>query len=152
MKRLAKTLSFPLWQRLRWRIENVTDQRFGPQLDDVRRSIEHAHEGIATLRRELDELRVRTDGLEGGANALDGARIHHRDELRLMAAQLSALETRVATVERPVLAETGETPSGVEEVRAEHARIRARLTAVAKYEERLARVEDTLIARTVQET
>lgn len=152
MKNVAKTLSFPLWKRLRWRIENVTDQRFGPQLGDIQRSIEHAHDGIATLRRELDELRVRTDGLDGRANAIDGARIHHRDELRLMAAQLSALETRVATVERPVPAETADTPSAVEEARAEHARIRARLTAVAKYEERLARVEGALAGRMAQET
>jgi hypothetical protein len=63
--------------------------------------------------------------------------------------QLAAVDERVAAMERPVTtaadqSEQAEARSLVEEVRSEHARVRARLSAVASYEHRIAQLEQTL--------
>jgi hypothetical protein len=92
------------------------------------------------LHAVRDELRGQIDGRY---NELDGHFQWHDDELRRLAAHVAAVDSRVASIERPTPGE-GEAPSEVEEVRAEHARVRARVSAVAQYEERLARVEETL--------
>lgn len=71
-------------------------------------------------------------------------------ELSRVGAQLAALDTRVAEGERPpvTVAGDGAPPAEaielVEEIRAEHQRVRARLTAVASYEERIGRLEERL--------
>ncbi|WP_143249891.1 hypothetical protein [Amycolatopsis sacchari] len=136
MKRLGKVLAFPLWRKLRWRIEQVTEQRHGPRFDELRRELDGLRGEVHTLREEL------RGHVEAITNRLDW----HDNELKLMTPILSGLQTRVAELERPGVAE-GDPRPALDEVRAEHARIRARLTAVAKYEERLARVEDTLSTR-----
>jgi hypothetical protein len=140
VKKLGKAAAFPLWKRLRWRIEDVTDQRFGPQVADLR----HAIDGLrGELHAVRDELRGHVDGRY---NELDGHFQWHDDELRRLAAHVSAMDSRVASLERPTPG-AGAAPSEVDEVRAEHARIRARVSAVAQYEERLARVEEALARR-----
>jgi hypothetical protein len=63
--------------------------------------------------------------------------------------QLAAVDERVAAIERPFptaadQSEQAEARSLVEEVRSEHARVRARLSAVASYEHRIAQLEQTL--------
>ncbi|GHF59309.1 chromosome segregation ATPase [Amycolatopsis bartoniae] len=137
VKKLGKVAVFPLWKRLRWRIENVTEQRFGPQLDDLRRQLDGLRGELHAVR---DELRGHTDSR---AAELDGRIGWHDDEIRRLAAHVAAMDSRLATLERPG-AGNGQSPADVEEVRAEHARIRARVSAVAQYEERLARVEEAL--------
>ncbi|HVV12719.1 hypothetical protein [Amycolatopsis sp.] len=136
MKKLGKAAAFPLWKRLRWRIEQVTDERFGPQFDQLRGE-------LADLRGELhavrDELRGHTDRR---VDELAGHYRWHDDELRRIAAHVAAMEPRLAGLEKPSGNANG-TPD-VDEVRDEHARARARLSAVAQYEERLARVEEAL--------
>ncbi|UQS21989.1 hypothetical protein L1857_03690 [Amycolatopsis thermalba] len=135
-KKLVKAAGFPVWKRLRWRIEQVTDERFGPRLD-------HLHAELDGLRGELRELR---DGVTGRCDELAGHHRWHDDELRRLAAHVAGLDSRLAGLERP--ATDGSAPvSAVEEVRAEHARVRARLSAVARYEERLARLEEALSVR-----
>jgi predicted nuclease with TOPRIM domain len=132
-KKLVKAAGFPVWKRLRWRVEQVTDERFGPRFD-------HLHAELEGVRGELRALTGRCDELHG----------HHKwhdDELRRLAAHVSALDSRLAGLERPGV-DDSEPKSAVEEVRAEHARVRARLSAVARYEERLARLEETLSVRT----
>jgi chromosome segregation ATPase len=137
VKKLGKAAAFPLWKRLRWRIEDVTDQRFAPQIADLRRAVDGLRGELHAVR---DELRGQIDGR---SNELDGHFQWHDDELRRLAAHVAAMDSRVASLERPTPG-GGEAPSEVEEVRAEHARVRARVSAVAQYEERLARVEEAL--------
>jgi hypothetical protein len=79
-----------------------------------------------------------------------GARIDELDDqLRRISAQLVALESRVADLERPAVelvagpAERAEARGLLDEVRAEHRRTRAELAAIAFYEERIARLEST---------
>lgn len=137
VKKLGKAAVFPLWKRLRWRIEDVTDQRFAPQIDDLRRQLEGLRGELHAAR---DELRGHTDRR---VDELDGRFRWHDDELRRIAVHVAAMDSRLASLERPGPGD-GQASSEVEEVRAEHARIRARVSAVAQYEERLARVEETL--------
>lgn len=131
VKRLGKVATTPLWKRFRWRIEAVSGQKFDPQLAD--------------LRRELDELRHEVRAVRDRADALQGDLRWHDDEIRRLAAHVSATDSRVASLERP---SGGARPSSeLEEVRAEHARLRARTAVVAQYEERLSRVEEALSQR-----
>ncbi|WP_206784013.1 hypothetical protein [Amycolatopsis sp. MtRt-6] len=125
----------PVMARLRPRIEQIATDRIQPELDRL-------HAGIAELRRDVERT---TQELDGHVKWL-------YDEQRRLAPHLAALETRIAAFERPGsvarLAERLEyAPDEAEEVRAEHARIRARLAAISKYEERLARLEADVAAR-----
>jgi hypothetical protein len=139
VKKLGKTLAFPLWKRLRWRIEDVTERRFGPRIDELRRELDGVRGELHAVRDELKgHLETRDRELEGWLH-------RHDDELRRLAVHVSGIEGRVGAFERPD--PVGGRPAEVDEVRAEHARIRARVSAVAQYEERLARVEEALAAR-----
>lgn len=75
---------------------------------------------------------------------------HHwelNDQLRRISAQLVALEQRVGDLERPAVdlaaepAERAEARGLLDEVRVEHRRASAELSAIAFYEERIARLE-----------
>ncbi|MBM7771257.1 prefoldin subunit 5 [Actinokineospora baliensis] len=91
----------------------------------------------ADLTPKLDDLSRQLEQLQDSVNWLNS-------EHRRIAAQVAALEPRVATLEhhttRPT---TTDAPMAglVEEIREEHARIRTRLSLVARYEERLSRLE-----------
>lgn len=137
VKYLGKVAVFPLWKRLRWRIENVADQRYAPQFDDLRRQVDALRGELHAIR---DELRTHTDRR---ADELDGRIRWHDDEIYRLSAHVAAMDSRLATLERPGGGNAAATPD-VEEARAEHARVRARVSAVAQYEERLARVEEAL--------
>ena len=96
------------------------------------------------IRDELRDLRIHVDRLVGEAHArLDGV----DDKLRLMAAQLAAVDTRVAQLERPAVdlaadgADRAEARRLIDAIRTEHGRARSRLAAVAFYEERISRLE-----------
>lgn len=131
-KKLVKAAGSPLWRRLRWRVEQITEERLAPLRTE-----------LADARREVGELR---DRLTARCDELDGHHRWHDDELRRLAAHVAGLDSRLAAVERPGVDDSAPA-SAVEEVRAEHARVRARLSAVARYEERLARLEEALAAR-----
>jgi predicted nucleic acid-binding Zn-ribbon protein len=134
-KELARVAGRPVVAKLRPRIENIALDRIRPELDAV-------HADIAALRGEVERA---TQELDGHVKWL-------YDEQRRLAPHLAALEARVAAFERPgsmaKLTERLEfSPDEADEVRAEHARIRARLAAISKYEERLARLEEDFAAR-----
>ncbi|GAB2980861.1 hypothetical protein LWP59_00980 [Amycolatopsis acidiphila] len=137
VKKLGKVAVFPLWKRIRWRIENVADQRYVPQLDDLRRQVDALRGELHAIR---DELRGHTDRR---ADELDGRVRWHDDEINRLSAHVAGIDSRVATLERPGGGNAQAAPD-LEDARAEHARIRARVSAVAQYEERLARVEEAL--------
>ena len=134
-KALAGLAWRPVMARLRPRIEQIATDRLQPELDRL-------HADIAELRRDAERA---TQELDGHVKWL-------YDEQRRLAPHLAALEARIAAFERPGsaarLTERLEyAPDEAEEVRAEHARIRARLAAISQYEERLARLEEDFAAR-----
>jgi hypothetical protein len=134
-KELVRVAGRPVFGRLRPRIEFIAMERLRPELDAVRGD-------LATLRRDVEQV---TKDLDGHVKWL-------YDEQRRLAPHLAALEARVAAFERPGsvarLEERLEySPDEADMVRAEHARIRARLAAVSQYEERLARLEEAVSAK-----
>lgn len=97
-------------------------------------------EAVAPLRHQIADLRAATDD---SRSALI--------EVRRMAPQLAAAEARLAeltelvTRARPVGDEEGaEAVRLIDEIRKEHRRIRARMTAISWYEERLRRLEERI--------
>ena len=107
----------------------------------------------ARLARQDDALKE----LEARVTYLDRARTLEASERERRDAQFGAIEVRLAELEqrlRDAGSPAGGTPPGdeelaqaaglVEEVRTEHARIRARMQVVSAYEERLRRVEESV--------
>lgn len=139
VKNLGKVAVFPLWRKLRWRIENVADQRYLPQFDDLRRQLDDLRGELHAVRAEVRDLRGHADRR---VDEVEGRIRWHDDEIHRLSTHVASLDSRLASLERP----GGNAPVSpdVEEARAEHARIRARVSAVAQYEERLARVEEAL--------
>ncbi|MEV6897847.1 hypothetical protein [Amycolatopsis sp. NPDC051372] len=135
MKRIVREAGQPVMARIRPRIEQIAHDRLRPELDALRSSIDD-------LRKEVERVDMRCNDLDGHVKWL-------YDEQRRLAPHLAALDSRVAAFERPGAAgrltdRLEYSADEAEEVRAEHARIRARLSAISKYEERLARVEEKL--------
>ncbi|PPK65930.1 hypothetical protein V5P93_000176 [Actinokineospora auranticolor] len=150
LRTAAKAVGGPVWSRLRPRFEQLARQ----QAHAVRAEAEHRMgERLDDVHRELDELRVRADHVDRRVEELQGHIDWLYGEQRRYAPQLAALEARLAELERGrVDADTGvEAPVSeeeigpvaalVEEIRVEHARVRTRLGLVARYEERIARLE-----------
>ncbi|MFP5372284.1 MAG: hypothetical protein ACLGI3_16270 [Actinomycetes bacterium] len=120
------------------------------------RVAEHLEPAKAELREDIDRLRTDVDRQFGELERRIGELQRQADwsanELARLAPQVAALETRVEQKARPTvltgdLADLPEARSLVELVREEHARVRARLSLVSAYEERLRRLEERLLAR-----
>lgn len=131
---LVRWLGAPVWRGLRWRVDTIAIERADAAAGRVRDELAEVRREFGTarrnLRRDLDVM---------------------RDQVDRISRQLSALEERVAGLERPPAVLDGAPPPAearelLEEVRAEHARVRARLTAAALYEERLGRLEQAISA------
>jgi chromosome segregation ATPase len=109
---------------------------------------------LQPLRRDIAELRhhQHAERLEGRINELQFSLDFAVDETRRLEPHIASLEERLTTLsdratERlipPADGELDQARSVLEEVRTEHARVRARLTAVARYEERIGRLEEAL--------
>lgn len=127
-------VAWPVWRGLRWRIDVIAIERSDAVGARLREELAQARREFGAarrnLRRDLDEMRGAVDR---------------------MGAVVAALEERVGGLERPA-AGTGqggeplpaEARDLLEEVRAEHARVRARITAAALYEERIGRLESSV--------
>jgi predicted nucleic acid-binding Zn-ribbon protein len=130
LREAARRFGTPLWQRLRPYVDTAV----------ARRVEQHT-------RQTVDDLRAADAGARAELDQLGGRVAWTENEMRRMSAHLAAVDERLAGVERPVTAgQPGETEHHearalVDEIREEHARIRARLTAIARYEERLGRLE-----------
>lgn len=147
LRTAAVRLVRPVLGRLQARIDDAVDRLRGdlqPQLDELR---QHQH---AELQRQLDEHWARLDRLESRINELQFGLDFAVDETRRLEPHIAALEERVTTLAelahdrlaQPADGELAEARSVLAEVRTEHARMRARLTAMAKYEERIGRLEE----------
>lgn len=99
----------------------------------VQERLDRQHKRIEKLERELERVAPQVAALEQ---------------------RLAALETRTATTsppqDAPGILESGDPTAAelLEAVRAEHARVRARVSAATRYEERLRALEDRIGAAT----
>ncbi|HEX4723844.1 MAG TPA: hypothetical protein VH333_15115 [Pseudonocardiaceae bacterium] len=140
LRAVARWAGNPVWNRLRPRIETIAAERSDALARELRAEIAGLRaeltESVANLRAALDATNVDLGGQIGSAESRIGS-------------QAAALDERVAVLERPPAlagdsAEQAAARSLVDEIRTEHARVRARLSAVASYEHRIATLEQTL--------
>ncbi len=142
LRAIARRVGKPVWSRLWPRVEAVAER--------------HATRVARQLRGELGELRTELRGeLTGLREAVDrlaavAARIDWTEnEVKRIGPHLAAVDQRVAGLERPepvAEADSAEGRTLVDEIRSEHARVRARLSAVSSYEQRIAKVEQAVTA------
>lgn len=130
----------PVWSRLWPRVEAVAERHARRAARESREELDRLR---AELRAEIAPLREAVDRLSGLVGQVDRT----ANDVRRLVPHVAALDQRVAGLERPPVADAAECGEGralVDEIRSEHARVRARLSAVARYEERIARLERTL--------
>ena len=108
-------------------------------------------EQLQTVFERLDRQRGRLEKLEKGAKDNAKEAEFYVREINRVSPQLAALESKVEDLRQalstPRIEGSGDLETArslVEEIRAEHARIRVRLSAVTTYEERLRRIEEKL--------
>jgi predicted nucleic acid-binding Zn-ribbon protein len=144
VRQAGRRLFRPLLRSYRVPIDRVVL----PYLDELRHEF---HSRIDELRSfvadEVEQLRRQHDDL---GRELDNL----VQDIRRIAPQVAAIEHRLAASTEPTVVLTAsatedldEARSLVKEVRAEHAKIRARLTAMAVYEERIGRLEASVNGR-----
>jgi hypothetical protein len=149
LRGIARRSSAPVWNRLWPRVEDiavrVADQRTAAVASEVQTEVARVAEDV---RRELAELRNEFAGMQPLAERMVWA----DSVMTRLGPHVAAVDERVAVLERarsdeqttdPAVREgdPAEVRTLVDEVRAEHARIRARLGVISKYEERIARLE-----------
>ena len=161
-RKLARTVSVPFTARFWPRVEAIAaaharqvSERADRENDQLREDLLVRVDGSA---RDIDRAHSRLDEVAGWHTELGNEFDKLRDrvgklehELSRVAAQLAAVDTRLAVAERaPVVvggadpAQLTEATTLVDEIRTEHRRMAARLTALASYEERIGRLEEHL--------
>ncbi|OLR91407.1 hypothetical protein [Actinokineospora bangkokensis] len=152
----ARQAGRPVWLKVRRRIDGLIVERLAPLAE---REQLHAEQLHLRLDETQQHLRSLSDDLAAGMQDCDrrlrevAAGLEWLDhEHRRIGPQLAAVEARLAELERGVARAEQAEPGAEEpadpslaavlaEIRAEHARVRARLGTVNRYEERLARLE-----------
>ncbi|WP_156758483.1 hypothetical protein [Actinokineospora pegani] len=154
LRTTARQAGRPLWMKFRGRVEALISERITEASHDwrgrddaLRERIDEQQEQIRILSTDLATAVADADRrLHEVAASVDWLDHEHRR----MSPQIAAAEARLAELERraarPDLAAAEQADPAlaalVEELRAEHAKIRARLGTVSRYEERLARLEE----------
>jgi len=116
----------------------VAEEHSERRLQVVAAELREAHDAESAEQHRVREMRL--GEVTGRIDELD-------DQLRRISAQLVSLEHRVGDLERPAVDLTADDAdrraarSLVDEVRLEHDRAQAGLSAIAFYEERIARLE-----------
>lgn len=135
---LARWTGSPVWSRIRPRVETIAADRSAQVARELRAELADLR---AELQSNVTDLRTAVAATHERINQVEWTQ-------ERLGPQVAAVDERLAVVERPVPAgdqsEQDEARSLVEEVRSEHARVRARLSAVASYEHRIAQLEQTL--------
>ena len=142
-----------LRETLRNRIDTMVAWRVDRRFDDVHGQLAELRDRLHHLDRRLDELAGR-DGeldkrigeLERRLDPVERESSWSANELARLAPQAAAFEARLEQQAAPTvltgeLTDLPEARTLVEVVREEHARVRARLSLVSAYEERLRRLE-----------
>jgi chromosome segregation ATPase len=143
LRAIARRAGAPIWHRVRPRVETIAAQRSAAVAQELHAEIADLR---AELRRDLADLRTAMDATRNLTDQVEWTQSR-------MGPQVAALDERVAQLEQPTTLtgtkeEEAEARTLVDEVRTEHAKVRARLSAVASYEHRIAKVEQTLTALT----
>lgn len=135
----AKSVVGRIDKAMRWRAD-----------EQVRQHLAGMNDRLDSLERRLDEFGQRLDKI-GHDNFWTA------EEMRRVAPQVAALDSRLEDLRQgmhPVsgsVEEIEQARNVLDEVRREHERVRARLTAVAWFEDRLRKLEDQLAARDTSE-
>ncbi|SDJ34050.1 hypothetical protein SAMN05192558_108124 [Actinokineospora alba] len=144
LRAAARQIGSPVWQRIRPRIETIA-ARYALQAE--REAIAHSDRTTQAIREEINALRREVNDLRHIADELRPRTDTATHEVRAMGTQVAAVDERLAILERTAEistttdADNGEARALVDEIRDEHAKVRARLTAMASYEERIGRLE-----------
>lgn len=128
----------PVWSRLWPRVEAVAQRHAAGAALELRGEIAELRTEIRGDLAALHEAVDRLAGLFGRMDWTEG-------ETRRIGPHVAALDQRVACLERPIDVvdddQRREARSLVTEIRTEHSRVRARLSAVAAYEHRITQLE-----------
>jgi septal ring factor EnvC (AmiA/AmiB activator) len=145
MRRLRTLVTLRVNRSIAWRVA----EQLGPLRAELAKESRRLRDDVD---RRLGELDRRLGSLDGRLGAVERRADWSANELARLAPQVAALETRVEQKARPTVLAGGledlpEARALVELVREEHARVRARLSLVSAYEERLRRIEERLLPR-----
>ncbi|WP_326567646.1 hypothetical protein VSH64_38360 [Amycolatopsis rhabdoformis] len=132
--RIARLIDFRIEERTRDLNHRVNELEHATadhrrRLDAAESSVEHARGDLLWTRAELDRI------------------IPH---IAAQEAQLETLRETMVMVPRADTAEIAEARSLIEEIQRQHAQIRVRLAGIARYEDRLRRLEDNRLAPSAQ--
>ncbi|HEX3783065.1 MAG TPA: hypothetical protein VHX38_25645 [Pseudonocardiaceae bacterium] len=154
LRRSAVRAGSPVWRRVRPRMETIAvraaDIVAQPLRADLARlwnEVNGRHEEVDRLREELNRLR---EEFYDARRRLDDFEHHNKlmpEQVAAIEARLSDLEAGASTAAKNGGDNSGESTAVLDEIRTEHRRIRARLTAVALYEERIGRLENSIAER-----
>ncbi len=153
MRRLRTLFTLRVNESVAWRVTEQLEPLRAQLGEDLRRLRGDLDRRLGEgLDRRLGELDGRVGSLERRLETVERQADWSANELARLAPQVAALETRVEQKARPTvlageLQDLPEARSLVEVVRDEHARVRARLSLVSAYEERLRRLEERLLQR-----
>ncbi|MFC4854671.1 hypothetical protein [Actinophytocola glycyrrhizae] len=129
------------------RIKRLIDYRINERvpaerLDEYYRTVDRLAGDDADVRRRLDDLERRF-------NEVDRIQRWSANELERIIPQVAAQESQLESLREKLAAvpaadqpQIDEARTLIDEVRREHSQIKVRLTAVAKYEDRLRKLED----------
>ena len=121
-----------------------------PRLAPLRDRVVRLRERKQSYDQRLSSQAARIEGMQKRFDQWSLASARSRVEYAAVAHQIAAFEQRLTDLEAAQV-EPGDDPARAEarsivaEVRAEHARVRARLTMLGAYEERLRRIEPALL-------
>ncbi|MEX5718182.1 hypothetical protein [Geodermatophilus maliterrae] len=141
-------LTHRISRSMAWRIEEQT----AGTLAGLRGQLEALEDTVRRLADSGEHLDKRLGELERRVDDVARESSWSANELARLAPQAASFEARLEQKARPVvltgaLEDLPESRLLVDVVREEHARVRARLSLVSAYEERLRRLEDQAAAR-----
>jgi chromosome segregation ATPase len=111
------------------------------------RRLDEAHRRLDELERvwqRVDELHGRLDGVQSRADWTTNEVERMIPHVASQESQLESLRQKLTVLPPAEPGELDEARSLIDEVRREHAQVRARLTGIARFEERLGRLEERL--------
>lgn len=126
------------------RIARLIDFRIDERLRDLNGRVNDLEHATADHRRRLDGAE---SGLEHARGDLRWTRAELDRLIPSVAAQEAQLEDLRESLSLPLHAdkpELAEARSLIQEIQRQHAQIRVRLAGIARYEDRLRRIEDTI--------
>ena len=129
-----------------WRVDHP---REGNRLFELYGTVDGLQRRVAELEAARGDLRRRVTGFERRFGEVERLQKWSANELERIIPQIAAQESQLESLREKLAAvpaaerpEIDESRSLIEEIRREHGQIRARLTSVAQYEERLRKLED----------